>query len=203
MEFRGVFENGVVRPTEPVGLPEGTRVEFHPVASNGAPPVPRTPTPLGELERLSREVRANRSIEVILAEQGAKPIRSIDDLAGQWPGDEDDTEDFLRFLREILVTGAVLVDTDVFSFLVKRDSRAALYSGELDGAIITLSFMTAADLYAWAMQRRWSDRRIAGLQSMLAPHTLLAPDEETIRWWARIHCPSSRTTLAISPTSLS
>lgn len=97
MEFRGIYQDGVIRPTEAVNLPDGTEVEFQPVGANGAP----APTPIDELERASREGRSGRSIEQIVGEHSGKTGCSINELAGPWPDDEDDIEEFLRFIREM------------------------------------------------------------------------------------------------------
>ncbi len=104
MEFRGVYENGVIRPTGAVNLPDGTPVEFHPVAAaNGAPPP--LPGAIGTLsEAQIREMQERfwkgKSVEELAAEQGVKPVESMDDLRGEWPED-DDIEEFLRFIREM------------------------------------------------------------------------------------------------------
>lgn len=101
MEFRGVYENGVIRPTEPIDLPDGTQVEFHAVPPNGSTIAdsPRKPTPVEELERLSREARSNRSLDEIVAQQGVGPLRSLDDLKIEGLEDED-VDEFLRLVRE-------------------------------------------------------------------------------------------------------
>jgi tRNA(fMet)-specific endonuclease VapC len=49
----------------------------------------------------------------------------------------------------------VLLDTDVFSFLFKKDSRAALYTSDLDDAQPCLSFQAVAELRYWALVRHW------------------------------------------------
>ena len=41
---------------------------------------------------------------------------------------------------------AALVDTDVVSFTFKRDTRHHLYRPHLDGKLLSLSFMTVAEL---------------------------------------------------------
>lgn len=84
------------------------------------------------------------------------------------------------------MTQAVLLDTDVFSFIHKRDSRAELYRHDLADAALVVSFMSAAELHAWAMRRRWSPTRLAGLEDLLSRHPVVYPDAETTRLWARI-----------------
>jgi len=48
----------------------------------------------------------------------------------------------------------VLLDTDVASFIFKRDTRAAAYSEHLEGKIPAISFMTIAELFQWAEVRQ-------------------------------------------------
>lgn len=60
---------------------------------------------------------------------------------------------------------AVLLDTDVFSFLIKEgDTRADLYRGHVKGKTIALSFVTVGELYAWAAKKRWNAKRSAELE---------------------------------------
>jgi len=54
---------------------------------------------------------------------------------------------------------AVVVDTDVVSFLYKRDTRADLYRPHLDGQLPIISFMTLAELEHWTVARDWGARR--------------------------------------------
>jgi len=42
---------------------------------------------------------------------------------------------------------AVLLDTNIISFIFKKDTRAETYQPHLQGKILTTSFMTVAELY--------------------------------------------------------
>jgi tRNA(fMet)-specific endonuclease VapC len=46
-----------------------------------------------------------------------------------------------------------IVDTDVVSFLFKRDTRAELYRPHLSTRLLVVSFMTVAELDRWALSR--------------------------------------------------
>ena len=50
---------------------------------------------------------------------------------------------------------AVVVDTDVASYLHKKDSRARLFRSHLIGREWVISFMTVAELYEWGLRARW------------------------------------------------
>jgi tRNA(fMet)-specific endonuclease VapC len=47
----------------------------------------------------------------------------------------------------------MVVDTDVVSFLFKRDSRADRYRPYMTGRLLVVSFMTVAELDRWALAR--------------------------------------------------
>ena len=85
------------------------------------------------------------------------------------------------------MSGAVLLDTDVFSFLAKRDTRGAWYASKLGTSERVISFMTVGELRAWAILRRWSDARRANLEALIASHLVLIPDDRTTTVWAEIH----------------
>jgi predicted nucleic acid-binding protein len=57
----------------------------------------------------------------------------------------------------------VLVDTDVVSFLFKRDTRAPRYRAHLLGKTLYVSFMTVAELRRWARASKWGPARVAQL----------------------------------------
>lgn len=87
MEFRGIYENGVIRPTEPLNLPEGTEVEFHVAEdANGSP-------------HRTDEFWVSKTVEDLAREQGVPPLADPASLKGDWPEDES-IDDFLDWLRE-------------------------------------------------------------------------------------------------------
>lgn len=63
---------------------------------------------------------------------------------------------------------AVLLDTDVFSFLMKdADTRAVLYRPHVKGKTVALCFVTVGELYVWSIRRRWNAKRTASLELRL------------------------------------
>jgi len=54
---------------------------------------------------------------------------------------------------------AVVVDTDVVSFLFKGHSSASLYTADLTGRVLVISFMTLAELERWPIQAQWGEAR--------------------------------------------
>jgi predicted nucleic acid-binding protein len=80
----------------------------------------------------------------------------------------------------------VVLDTGVFSFLLKRDTRAARYAPHLVGAQPCLSFQSVAELRLWALARRWGEPRSAALEASLARCLVFPYDDEMSRRWAAI-----------------
>jgi tRNA(fMet)-specific endonuclease VapC len=80
----------------------------------------------------------------------------------------------------------LIVDTNVVSFIFKNDSRSAAYESDIDGRETGISFVSVAELYRWAVQRAWGQKRIDDLRTELRRYLVLPPDE-AIAWnWARI-----------------
>jgi tRNA(fMet)-specific endonuclease VapC len=80
----------------------------------------------------------------------------------------------------------VIVDTDVVSFLMKGDTRAALYRAHLEGRTLALSFMTVAELYQWAYVRNWGKRKVSRLEEQMHRYIIVPYDGDLCKAWARI-----------------
>lgn len=81
---------------------------------------------------------------------------------------------------------AVLLDTDVFSFMFKQDSRSEDYARDVVGRLPCLSFMTVAELTRWSLQHRWGPKRRAKLEASMLECTVVEYDPPTAEAWARI-----------------
>lgn len=74
---------------------------------------------------------------------------------------------------------AVLLDTDVFSFLIRRgDSRAHLYQEEVRDNTVALSFVSVGELYVWVSKRKWGAHRVASLEEQLRAAVIVPFDLE-------------------------
>lgn len=81
---------------------------------------------------------------------------------------------------------AVVLDTDVWSFLFKRDTRAEYYRQHLEGNVLSIAFQTVAELYQWAEINAWGARRRQKLGMWLRRFQVLGYDDETALIWAKI-----------------
>lgn len=79
---------------------------------------------------------------------------------------------------------AVVVDTDVVSYLFKRDTRDPLYDPHLQDRTLILSFMALAELDRWALERSWGKDRRSRLDRHLRKFTIVYADRTLCSWWA-------------------
>jgi predicted nucleic acid-binding protein len=79
-----------------------------------------------------------------------------------------------------------VVDTDVVSYIFKRDTRAAGYEPHLVGRVPVISFMTVAELDAWADQRDWGQAARRRMERALTRYTVHFPDRQLCRIWAAV-----------------
>lgn len=79
-----------------------------------------------------------------------------------------------------------VLDTDVFSFLFKGDTRARSYEPHLLGAAPNLSFMTVAELDRWAIVYRWGAARKLRLKHFARPFPVVYPDRRLCQIWASV-----------------
>lgn len=61
----------------------------------------------------------------------------------------------------------VVLDTDVVSFILKRDTRAEKYIELIGTKSPVLSFATTAELLRWAIYRSWGEERRRRLDSFI------------------------------------
>jgi tRNA(fMet)-specific endonuclease VapC len=80
----------------------------------------------------------------------------------------------------------VVVDTDVLSFVFKRDTRAGLYLADLEGRPAMISFMTEAELERWALQAGWAPQRQTGLREFLRRFVIVPSSAMLSRTWAQV-----------------
>jgi tRNA(fMet)-specific endonuclease VapC len=78
----------------------------------------------------------------------------------------------------------VVIDTDVISFLYKRDTRARLYEPHLNDPPFIVSFMSLAELRRWTLERNWGEGRRQELEGYLTRYLILHSDDLMCDRWA-------------------
>lgn len=74
------------------------------------------------------------------------------------------------------MTGHVLLDTDVYSFISRGDSRGEPFRQAAEGHRLCLSFATVAELYKGARKRGWSADRSQQMEADLQRYLVIEYD---------------------------
>lgn len=93
----------------------------------------------------------------------------------------------------------VLLDTNVVSYLFKGDTRATAYVPLLQGHRLAISFMTVAELFEWAMTRKWGQIRFTRLEQTLATYVTIPVDVELCRHWGTLRAEQQAAGRTIAP----
>jgi predicted nucleic acid-binding protein len=78
----------------------------------------------------------------------------------------------------------LVIDTDVLSFLYKRDTRARLYETHLSDPPFIVSFMSLAELRRWTLERNWGENRRQELEAYLTRYLIFHSDDQMCDRWA-------------------
>lgn len=79
---------------------------------------------------------------------------------------------------------AVVLDTDIVSYLYKRDTRAELYRQHLNDPPFIISFMSLAELRRWTLERNWGERRRQELEEYLTRYFVIHSEDQMCTRWA-------------------
>jgi len=93
----------------------------------------------------------------------------------------------------------VVVDTDVLSFLYKRDTRAKLYESHLNDPPFIVSFMSLAELRRWTLERSWGESRRQELEDYLKRYLILHSDDQMCGKWAEAMNSARRSGRPVAP----
>lgn len=80
----------------------------------------------------------------------------------------------------------VLVDTDVVSYLLNRHTLAIEFERLLIGSTPMISFITIAEMYRGALERKWGERRWIELRAHLRQFAVVPYSEQICTTYAEI-----------------
>jgi len=81
---------------------------------------------------------------------------------------------------------AIVVDTDIVSYIFKKDTRSELYEPHLIQVPKFISFMTFAELRRWKFQSNWGKTKSEKFENLLSDFGVIYADEELCNLWATI-----------------
>ena len=88
---------------------------------------------------------------------------------------------------------AVVVDTDVVSFIFKNDTRSELYKPHLTNQFMIVSFMTLAELRHWSLGSNWGAKRKADFENYMRRYSIHHSTTDLCDIWAEIIDNGNRT----------
>ena len=88
--------------------------------------------------------------------------------------------------EEKISSNTILVDTDIFSYWIKRDSRGDTYYPYSIGRRLALSFASVAELYYWEQSKKWGLKLITNLEQKISQCAILPSNYDVCREFAII-----------------
>jgi len=81
---------------------------------------------------------------------------------------------------------AIVADTDIVSYIFKKDTRAELYEPHLLQVSKFISFMSLAELRRWQFQNNWGKPKNEKFENLLSDFGVIYADEKLCNLWAKI-----------------
>lgn len=88
---------------------------------------------------------------------------------------------------------AVVVDTDVASFIFKNDTRSDLYEPHLNNQFMIMSFATLAEMRFWSLVSNWGAKRNLEFDRYLRRYSINHSTPELCQLWSEVKNDGRRT----------
>lgn len=98
-----------------------------------------------------------------------------------------------------MIGAHVIIDTNVVSYLMRRDSLAEQYRRHVEGRLAGIAFITVGELYYGAEKKGWGERRRRELETMLRNFIVVSYDHEIARCYGRLVARRQRDGRPIAP----
>ena len=92
---------------------------------------------------------------------------------------------------------AILLDTNVVSYLMKGHPLADSYRPHLDGKLLAISFMTVAELYEGGYRAGWGATKWNKLDAVLKSYVVMPWTAAVCRHWGEIRAARSAQPIAV------
>jgi len=92
---------------------------------------------------------------------------------------------------------AVVLDTNIVSYLMKGHSLAVAYRTHLDGKLLAVSFMTIAELYEGGYRAGWGEKKWNTLDEVLRSYVVIPWTAAVCQHWGEIRAGRSEQPIAV------
>lgn len=86
----------------------------------------------------------------------------------------------------------VVIDTDVVSYIFKRDTRGELYKPHIEGKLQIIAAQTFAELEVLPLNNNWGTKRHMMLRAYLEKFVFVEANKEISLLWAKIQSRAKR-----------
>lgn len=101
-------------------------------------------------------------------------------------------------MSSALSSDVVVLDTNVVSYLFKRDTRGELYKPHIEGKLQMIAAQTFAELELLPLNNNWGSNRHMALHAHLKKFVFVEANEEVSLLWARVQAHARRVGRPIS-----
>ena len=91
----------------------------------------------------------------------------------------------------------LLLDTNIVSYIMRKDSRADAYLRHFVGKTLAITFMTVAELYEGAYRKEWDAGKLSRLEEELRKYIVIPSSENLCRAWGEIRSRRKRQLIAV------
>ena len=91
-----------------------------------------------------------------------------------------------------MATDLVVVDTNVVSYIFKKDTRGEIYQRALNGKLLMMAAQTLAELELMPLVNNWGKGRHADLRTYLKKYVFIEATEAVCLIWAEIQANAIR-----------
>ncbi|MGB8510824.1 MAG: type II toxin-antitoxin system VapC family toxin [Pyrinomonadaceae bacterium] len=91
------------------------------------------------------------------------------------------------------LSSIVVLDTNVVSYIFKRDTRGDLYKPHIEGKLQLIAAQTFAELEVWPLRHNWGINRQMALRTLLDKLVFVEANKEIALLWAKVQAQAKQT----------
>jgi len=95
-------------------------------------------------------------------------------------------------VSSVTLSDVVVIDTNVISYIFKRDTRGELYKPHVEGRLTMIAAQTFAELEVMPLKNNWGSKRYIALHAYLKKFVFVEANEEISLLWAKVQVDAHR-----------
>lgn len=95
-------------------------------------------------------------------------------------------------MSSVPLSDVVVIDTNVVSYLLKKDTRGELYKQHVEGRLAMIAAQTLAEIERMPLKNNWGSRRHSELHTYLKKFVFIEANKEISLLWAKVQVDAER-----------